>query len=131
MKKIFNFSVLLFGLAVIGLVSCAPEELSTDQYSDETVALSAFGPNPVMRGAALTILGSNLDKVAEVHLPGIDPITEFDEVVAGAHGSLKVTVPVQAPDDVPAVGVVTIVDQNGQSHSSLTELSYTEAFKID
>lgn len=130
MKNIFKFSALLACLAMIGLASCTQEELSTDQYSDGTVAFGAFGPNPVVRGDTLTILGSNLEKVKEVRLPGVDPVTEFAEVVAGPKGQLKVVVPVEGPEDAPVTGIVSIVDQNGTVFSSTTELSYTEGFKI-
>jgi len=130
MKNIFKFSALLACLAMIGLASCTQEELSTDQYSDGAVAFSAFGPNPVVRGDTLTILGSNLEKVKEVRLPGVDPVTEFAEVVAGPKGQLKVVVPVEGPEDAPVTGVVSIVDQNGTVFSSITELTYTEGIKI-
>ena len=130
MKNIFKFSALLACLAMIGLASCTQEELSTDQYSDGAVAFSAFGPNPVVRGDTLTILGSNLEKVKEVRLPGVDPVTEFAEVVAGPKGQLKVVVPVEGPEDAPVTGVVSIVDQNGTVFSSTTELTYTEGIKI-
>ena len=130
MKNIFKFSALLACLAMIGLASCTQEELSTDQYSDGTVAFGAFGPNPVVRGDTLTILGSNLEKVKEVRLPGVDPVTEFAEVVAGPKGQLKVVVPVEGPEDAPVTGIVSIVDQNGTVFSSTTELSYTEGIKI-
>ena len=130
MKNIFKFSALLACLAMIGLASCTQEELSTDQYSDGTVAFGAFGPNPVVRGDTLTILGSNLEKVKEVRLPGVDPVTEFAEVVAGPKGQLKVVVPVEGPEDAPVTGIVSIVDQNGTVFSSTTELTYTEGIKI-
>lgn len=130
MKNIFKFSTLLACLAMLGLASCTQEELSTDQYSDETVAFSAFGPNPVVRGDTLTILGSYLEKVKEVHLPGVDPVTEFAEVVAGPKGQLKVVVPIEGPEDAPVTGIISIVDKNGTVLSSTTELTYTEGIKI-
>ena len=130
MKNIFKFSALLACLAMIGLASCTQEELSTDQYSDGTVAFGAFGPNPVVRGDTLTILGSNLEKVKEVRLPGVEPVTEFAEIVPGPKGQLKVVVPVEGPEDAPVTGIVSIVDQNGTVFSSTTELSYTEGIKI-
>ena len=130
MKNIFKYSALLACLAMIGLVSCTQEELSTDQYDDGIVALAAFGPNPVVRGDTLTILGSNLEKIKEVQLPGVDPITEFAEVVPGAKGHIKVLVPVEGPEDAPVSGIVSIVDENGTVFSSTTELSYTEGIKI-
>ncbi len=130
MKNIFKYSALLACLAMIGLVSCTQEELSTDQYDDGIVALAAFGPNPVVRGDTLTILGSNLEKVKEVRLPGAEPITEFADVKAGKKGELKVVVPVAGPEDAPVTGVITIVDENGTEFSSTAELSYTEGIVI-
>ena len=130
MKNIFKFSAVLACLAMVGLVSCTQEELSTDQYNDGIVAFGAFGPNPVVRGDTLTILGSNLEKVKEVLLPGAEPVTEFADVVPGVKGQLKVVVPVAGPEDAPVTGVVTIVDENGTKFSSTTELSYTEGIVI-
>ena len=130
MKNIFKYSALLACLAMVGLVSCTQEELSTDQYDDGIVAFGAFGPNPVVRGDTLTIFGSNLEKVREVLLPGAEPVTEFAEVTSGAKGRLKVVVPVEGPEDAPVTGVVTIVDQNGTQFSSTSELSYTEGIVI-
>lgn len=131
MKNIFKYSALLACLAMIGLVSCTQEELSTDQYDDGIVALAAFGPNPVVRGDTLTILGSNLEKVKEVRLPGAEPVTEFADVKAGNKGELKVVVPVAGPEDAPVTGVITIVDENGTEFSSIAELSYTEGIVIN
>ncbi len=75
MKNIFRFSALLALCSLIGVVACSREELSTDQFADDTVVFSAFAPNPVVRGAELRIKGSNLDRIVEVQIPGSEPIT--------------------------------------------------------
>ena len=83
MKNIFRFSALLALCSLIGLAACTPEELSTDQFEDSAVVFGAFAPNPVVRGAELRIMGSNLDKIVEVQIPGAEPITEIELVSAG------------------------------------------------
>ena len=65
-------------LAGVTLTACDDgEELSTDQYGNE-IKLNSFGPCPVLRGGVLKFLGSNLDQITEVDLPGADPITAID-----------------------------------------------------
>lgn len=65
-------------LAGVSLTACDDgEELSTDQYGNE-IKLNSFGPCPVLRGGVLKFLGSNLDQITEVDLPGADPITAID-----------------------------------------------------
>ena len=78
MKNIFRFSALI--ALLMGLAACSHEELSTDQFSDDTVVFGAFAPNPVVRGAELRIMGSNLDKIVEVQIPGSEPITEIEVI---------------------------------------------------
>lgn len=126
MKNIFKFSALLSCL-IICFAGCTPEVVDTDQYSDDSVKFSAFSPNPVFRGDTLTILGSNLQRIKEVLIPGIDPITDFEVIDDGKHGMLKV----QIPYDGPEVGTIAIVDQCGHKYSSLAELTYTEPIVIE
>jgi len=120
MKRIIKFSVLVLA-ALITIAGCKADQLSTDQYSD-SLAFSAFGPNPVFRGGELTIIGSNLDQVKEVVVPGVDPITDFKVSGSGRECKLTFIVPVDGPE----IGKISIVGKNGVILTSLAELTYTE-----
>ncbi len=120
MNKIFKFAALL-SVCLMAFAGCAPEELSTDQFSDDAVTFAAFAPNPVARGGALRITGSNLQKVTEVVIPGVDPISEIEVVTEGRHSEIRVIVPVDGPE----VGPVSIV-ADGKTLTSLVDLTYSE-----
>lgn len=123
MNKIYKFAALL-SVSLMAFAGCAPEELSTDQLSDEFVTFAAMAPNPVARGGALRIQGSNLDKVVEVRIPGVEPITDIIQVdsLKGRLSEIRVIVPVDGPE----VGKVVIVDQDGNEFTSHSDLTYSE-----
>ena len=81
MKNSFRYSIVAVLFALIILPGCQQKELDTDQFSDG-VALSAIAPNPLMRGGALRIIGSNLYRVKEVRFAGDVSVTEFESVTA-------------------------------------------------
>lgn len=125
MNKIYKFAALL-SVSLMALAGCAPEELSTDQLSDENVTFAGMAPNPVARGGALRIQGSNLDKVTEVRIPGVEPITgegiiQVDSL-KGRLSEIRVIVPVDGPE----VGKVVIVDKDGNEFASHADLTYSE-----
>ena len=131
MKNIFRYSILLALCSFVGLVSCSPEELSTDQFSDDTVVFSGFAPNPIVRGAELRIVGSNLDKIVEVQIPGAEPITEIEVVSTGRVSEIRVVTPAAGAEDAPVTGPVVIVDNAGNTYESKTELSFTEGIVLE
>ena len=127
MKKIFSITaVAALCLLVATISGCGSKELDTDQYAGK-VALSAIAPNPVMRGANLTILGTNLEKVTEVRFTGGVSTTEFTVEKTGDHGSLSVKVPVEGPE----VGPVSIVTSDGKVLTTLVDLTFTEPIVLD
>lgn len=130
MKKIFKLAALFAISSLVGLTGCT-EELSTDQFSDDTVVLSAFAPNPVVRGAELRIMGSNLDKIVEVQIPGSEPITEIEVVSSGRISEIRVVTPSAGAEEVSVTGPVVIVDNSGNVYESKTELSFTEGIVLD
>lgn len=125
MNKIFKLAALL--TACLMTFACAPEELSTDQYPDDAVSFAAFAPNPVARGGALRIVGSNLQRIAEVQIPGINPITDIEIVKEGHESEIRVIIPVDGPE----VGKVAIVDLCGNTHVSLADITYSEPIIFD
>ena len=131
MKNLFRYSILLALCSFVGLVSCAPEELSTDQFSDDAVVFGAFAPNPVVRGAELRIVGSNLDKIVEVQIPGSEPITEIEVVASGRVSEIRVVTPAAGAEDASVTGPVVIVDNAGNTYKSKTDITFTEGIVLD
>ncbi len=126
MKKIFNV-LALSAMCLTLLSGCKDELVSTDQYAKEGVALNVYGPQPVMRGGELRFLGSNLDQVTEVIIPGVAPITDIKVVQAGIPSEIRVTV----PKDGPEPGLVTLKTAGGKEIVTKTELSFTEPILIE
>ena len=122
MNKIFKFSVII-AAALLAFSACKQEEpINTDQYSDTRITLAAYSPNPVYRGGEITVIGSNLDQVAQVVVPGVDPITDFTVTGSGRECKLVFTVPVNGPEE----GVLALVGKDGTKIESVAKLTYTE-----
>ena len=131
MKNIFRYSILLALCSIVGLVSCTREEIFTDQFSDDAVVFGAFAPNPVVRGAELRIMGSNLDKIVEVQIPGSEPITEIEVVSSGRVSEIRVLTPAAGAEDASVTGPVVITDNAGNTYQSMAELTFTEGIVLD
>lgn len=131
MKNIFRYSILLALCSLVGLVSCTHEELSTDQFSDGAVVFGAFAPNPVVRGAELRIMGSNLDRIVEVQIPGSEPITDIEVVASGRVSEIRVVTPAAGAEDVSVTGPVVIIDKDGNVYKSKADLEFTEGIVLD
>ena len=128
MKNILKYSLwAAVSTVMLVLSGCAREELDTNQYSDTRVTLAAVGPNPVMRGGVLRLIGSNLDRVAEVRFTGDVTVTSIKTVTSGPHSEIEVMVPVEGPE----VGPVTIVAKDGTTLSTRFDLEFTEPIVID
>lgn len=126
MNKINNLSVLLMLLVFVGFTACSEDDLSTNQYG-KGVKLSAYGPQPVIRGGTLRFLGSNLDQIKEVRIPGVDPITAIDVRQAGIPSEIHV----QVPKDGPEEGYVTLVTATGEEITTKTKLTYEESIEFE
>lgn len=124
MKKIFQLTTLVAMALVV--FSCTKTEVSTDQYDSAVVALKAYGPQPVVRGGVLRFVGSNLDKVVTVTIPGVDPITP-EVVTAGAHSEIRITV----PKDGPEVGYPVLTLSDGTTLTGKTQITYDEPIVFD
>ena len=127
MKKTKNiFALLVLAIAGLSLTACSEDDLDTNQYKGG-VSLNAYGPNPVMRGGQLRFVGSNLDKIASIQIPGAPAITNFDVVKSGVPSEIRITV----PKDGPTVGVVTLTTKDNQTITTKTELTYTEPIEFE
>lgn len=127
MKTLRYIYSALAAMCLTVFAGCSPEELSTDQYTDNAVALSAYGPQPVARGGELRFLGSNLDRIVSVVIPGVDPVTEIEVVQAGVPSEIRIIV----PKDGPEPGLLTLVADDGTEIVTKTELTYSEPIVLD
>lgn len=128
MKKIYNIMMLLaLALAGLSLTACSEDDLDTNQYKGG-VSLSAYGPQPVMRGGTLRFLGSNLDQIAQIIIPGMEnsPITNYEVVKAGDPSEIRVVLPIDGPEE----GYVTLVTKTDQRITTVTKLTYEEPIEI-
>ncbi|MBR4920218.1 MAG: hypothetical protein IKZ62_02725 [Prevotella sp.] len=126
MKKIKNiFALLVVALVGLSLTACSNDDLGTNQYQGG-VSLNAYGPNPVMRGGQLRFVGSNLDQIASITIPGVGEITNFDVLKAGVPSEIRITV----PKDGPKVGYVTLKTKTDQTITTKTQLEYIEGVEV-
>jgi len=119
MKKIFQLTTLVAMALVV--FSCTKKEVSTEQFDTTAVVLKAYGPQPVVRGGILRFVGSNLEKVVSVTIPGVAPLTP-EVVTAGVHSEIRVTV----PKDGPELGYPVLTLADGSTITAKTQLSYSE-----
>ena len=126
MKKIYILFT-LFAVALMGLslTACSEDDLDTNQYKGG-VSLNVYGPSPVMRGGQLRFLGSNLDQIAQVEIPGVAPITNIQVVQAGVPSEIRITV----PKDGPQPGLITLVTKTNERITTKTEVNYEEGIEI-
>lgn len=109
------------------LTGCKNELVDTEQYAQSDVALNVYGPQPVMRGGQLRFLGSNLQKVTEVIIPGVSPITDIEVVKDGVPSEIRIIV----PKDGPEPGLVTLKTSDGKEIVTRTELTYSEPIVLE
>ena len=105
----------------LSLTACSEDDLDTNQYQ-KGVHLNVYGPQPVMRGGQLRFLGSNLDQISQIQIPGCDPITNIEVVKAGIPSEIKITV----PEEGPLVGYLTLITKTDEEIKTKTQLTYEE-----
>ncbi|MBQ7420257.1 MAG: hypothetical protein IJV17_05915 [Prevotella sp.] len=126
MKKIKNiFTLLVVALVGLSLTACSSDDLDTNQYQGG-VSLNAYGPNPVMRGGQLRFVGSNLDQIASITIPGVGEITNYEVVKAGVPSEIRITI----PKDGPEVGYITLKTKTDQTITTKTQLTYIEGIEV-
>ena len=97
------------------------EDIDTDPYKGG-ISLNAYGPSPVARGGVLRFLGSGLDRVTAVVIPGCPDITDMEVV---GSGEIRVTVPQTAEP-----GFVVLKTPAGDI-TTKTGLTYTEPVSLE
>lgn len=120
--KSILWSLCLLLVASVGLTACDDgDDLNTDQFGND-ISLNTFGPCPVLRGGVLSFLGSNLDQITEVRLPGADPITAINVVSKGKVSEISIDVPKEKCEP----GIVTLITAKGGEIKTLTPVTYIE-----
>jgi hypothetical protein len=126
MKKTYSILVVLMVLlAGWTLSSCSNDDLDTNQYKGG-VSLNAYGPNPCTRGGTLRFVGSNLDQIASVTIPGVDPITNFEVKQSGVPSEIWVTI----PKDGPQPGKITLTAKDGTTLTTQQDVTYQEGVEF-
>ena len=125
MKKFFSiYGLLVLCMLVVlpALTSCDDDDkYNTEQYKGG-VSLNAFGPSPVARGGELRFLGSGLDKITKVSIPGCEDITDIQVI---SPNEIRVTVPQTAQP-----GTVTLHHAGGTIETK-SMLSFLEPISIE
>lgn len=126
MNKTYKFPALW--MMCLMLFSCLTftacdngDDEDTNQYKGG-ISLNVFGPSPVSRGGVLRFVGSGMDKVTAVAIPGCDDITDI-EVVSDTE--IRVTVPQTAQP-----GLVVLKTPKGDI-TTKTELTFTEPIALE
>lgn len=96
------------------------DEVDTNQYVGG-ISLNVFGPSPVARGGELRFLGSGMNQVTAVVIPGCNDITDIQVI---SDTEIRITVPQEAEP-----GFVTLKTPNGEI-TTQTKLTFTEPISI-
>ncbi len=109
--------------ATMPLTSCNDDndDFSTEQYVGG-VHLNVFGPSPVARGGELRFIGSGMNQIVKVVIPGCDEITDIQRV---SNEEIRVTVPQTAEP-----GKVQLHYAGGIIETK-SVLTYSEPISID
>lgn len=126
MNKTYKLSALwMMCLILLGCLSFSAcddgDEEDTNQYKGG-ISLNVFGPTPVARGGELRFLGSGMDKIQSVSIPGCGEITDIEVISAN---EIRVTVPQTAE-----VGYVTLKTPTGEI-TTKTKITYTEPIGVE
>jgi hypothetical protein len=124
MKKLSQLFLLMVTL-LLSFSSCGDDDLDTNQYSGG-ISLNVYGPNPCTRGGVLRFVGSNLDQIASVSIPGVDAITNFEIKRSGVPSEIWVTV----PKDGPEPGKVTLTAKDGTTLTTQQDVYYQEGVEF-
>ena len=126
MNKTYKLTALwmmcLMLLSSLSFTACDDgDDENTNQYTGG-INLKVFGPCPVARGGVLRFLGSGMDQVTGVIIPGCDEITDIEVV---SNEEIRVTVPQTAE-----VGLVRLNTPKGEIITK-TEITYSEPISLE
>lgn len=106
----------------VSFTSCLKgDDVDTNQYVGG-ISLNVFGPSPVARGGELRFLGSGMNRVTAVAIPGCADITDINVI---SDKEIRIIIPQDAQP-----GLVTLKTPNGDI-TTKTELTFIEPISID
>lgn len=109
-------------LTGVSFASCLKgDDIDTNQYTGG-ISLNVFGPSPVARGGELRFLGSGMNQVTAVVIPGCDDITDIKVI---SDTEIRITVPQEAEP-----GLVTLKAPGGDI-TTKTKLTYIETISLE
>ena len=125
MNKTYKFSALwmmcLILINCLSFTACNNNDEDTNQYTGG-VKLNVFGPSPVARGGELRFLGSGMNNVTAVCIPGCEDITDINVIT---DTEIRVIVPQTAEP-----GLLTLKTKQGDIITK-TELTFTEPIDLE
>ena len=125
MKTNSILTLCLAGLLLTGsgisLTSCQGDDVDTNQFTGG-ISLNVFGPCPVARGGELRFIGSGMNQVTAVSIPGCADITDIQVI---SDREIRVTVPQEAEE-----GYVILRTPNGDIQTE-TKITYSEPITLD
>lgn len=114
--------MLCMSMALTTLTSCDDnDDFNTNQYVGG-VHLNSFGPSPVARGGELRFLGSGMDQIVKITIPGCDDITDIERI---SSEEIRIKVPQTAEP-----GYLTLHYAGGTIETK-TLLTFSEPISID
>lgn len=120
LSALWMMSLMLF--SCLSFTACDNgDDEDTNQYTGG-VKLNVFGPSPVARGGELRFLGSGMNQVTGIVIPGCDEIKDIKVV---SNTEIRVTVPETAEP-----GFVVLKTSKGEI-TTLTKLTFTEPISIE
>lgn len=125
MKKSNKISALfimcLMLISSFGFSACSNDDFDTDQYTGG-IKLNVFGPCPVARGGELRFLGSGMNQITGIDIPGSGTISDITVV---SNEEIRITVPQTAQ-----IGLLTLHTPQGDIVTK-TPISFTEPISFD
>ena len=125
MKTNSILTLCLAGLLLTGsgisFTSCQGDDVDTNQFTGG-ISLNVFGPCPVARGGELRFIGSGMDQVTAVVIPGCADITDIQVI---SDREIRVIVPQEAEE-----GYVILRTPSADIQTE-TRITYTEPISIE
>ncbi len=97
------------------------DDVNTNQLASGDVTLESFGPCPIPRGAELRIIGTNLDRVEAIILPGTGSVNDIKRI---SNNEIRIIVPQTAEE-----GPIKLKTGSNEI-SSITNLTFEETILI-
>lgn len=98
------------------------DDEDTNQMQSNKIALNSFGPSPAMRGGELRFIGTNLNKVSQIDLPGAEGIKDIKQV---SKFEVRIDIPQTAEP-----GYITLHTPDGEIVTK-TEITFKEPILFD